>query len=241
MPRQGSALPELTGAEAGLVTAGAAASLTLAAAACLAGADFARMDQLPDTSGMPNEIVIARSHRNGYDHALRAAGARLVEVGLAERTRDPQPWEIASAINDRTVAVAFSVGFSPLPLAEFVAVAKQYGVPVIVDASAALPPRGNLRKFIAEGADLVAFTRRQGNSRTAGVGHPVRSQRFDRLGRAANVGYGFRACAMESAHGIDRSGDCRSWRSESRAGSRDEGGQGRDRWPARGARAILCR
>jgi len=148
----------ITGAEAALVTSGAAASLTLAAAACLTRHDFARMDRLPDTSGMPNEIVIPRSHRNGYDHALRAAGARLVEVGLAERTRDPQPWEIAAAIGERTVAVAFSVGFSPLPLAEVVAVARERGVPVIVDASAALPPRGNLQAFIAAGADLVAFS-----------------------------------------------------------------------------------
>ncbi len=85
----GRRIATLTGAEAALVTCGAAAGLTLAAAACLCGHDRAKMDRLPDTAGMPNEIVIARSHRNGYDHALRAAGARLVEVGLAERTRDP--------------------------------------------------------------------------------------------------------------------------------------------------------
>ena len=117
------------------------------------------MDRLPDTDGMPNEIVIPRSHRNGYDHACLASGrARLVEVGVAERTRDPQSWEIAAAVNERTVAIAFSVGFSPLPLADVVVVAREHGVPVIVDASAALPPRGNLRKFVAAGADLVAFS-----------------------------------------------------------------------------------
>ncbi|MBX9789088.1 MAG: aminotransferase class V-fold PLP-dependent enzyme [Pirellulales bacterium] len=147
-----------TGAQAALVTSGAAAGLTLAAAACLAGCDFARMDRLPDTSGMPNEIVIPRSHRNAYDHALRAAGARLVEVGLAERTRDPQPWEIEAAIGPGTVAVAFCVGFSPLDLASVVTVAHRRGLPVIVDASAALPPRANLRTFIAAGADLVVFS-----------------------------------------------------------------------------------
>src|SRR5213076_1292654 len=62
-------IAEVTGAEAGYVTA--------AAAACLAGLDPARMDRLPDTTGLPNEIVICREQRNGYDHALRAAGARL--------------------------------------------------------------------------------------------------------------------------------------------------------------------
>ena len=119
----GQRIAELTGAEAGLVTAGAAASLTLAAAACLAGDDFARMDRLPDTAGMPNEIIIARSHRNGYDHALRAAGhgwwksAWPSEHAIRSRGRS------TAAINERTVALAFSVGFSPLSLADVVAVA----------------------------------------------------------------------------------------------------------------------
>jgi len=154
----GQRIAAATGAEAGLVTAGAAASLTLAAAACLAGADLAIMDRLPDTAGLANEIIIPRSHRNGYDHALRAAGARLVDVGLAERTRDPQPWEIEAAITDRTVALAFSVGFSPLELPAVAAVAQRHNLPLIVDASAALPPKANLRRFVAEGADLVAFS-----------------------------------------------------------------------------------
>jgi D-glucosaminate-6-phosphate ammonia-lyase len=154
----GAKIAAWTGTEAGLVTSGAAASLTLAAAACLAGADFARMDRLPDTAGMPSEIIIARSHRNGYDHALRAAGARLVEAGLAERTRDPQPWEIEAAINEQTVAVAFSVGFSLLNLNAVAEVAHRHRLPVIVDASAALPPKANLKAFIAAGADLVGFS-----------------------------------------------------------------------------------
>jgi len=55
--------------------------LQLAAAACLAGLDIRRMELLPDTSNIPNEIVTQRIHRNGYDHALRAAGSKLVEVG----------------------------------------------------------------------------------------------------------------------------------------------------------------
>ena len=79
--RAGTYLAEVTGAEAGYVTSGASAGLQLAAAACIAGLDIRKMESLPDTSGMPNEIIVQRSHRNGYDHALRSAGARLVEVG----------------------------------------------------------------------------------------------------------------------------------------------------------------
>src|SRR5690349_6977981 len=61
-------LAEATGAEAGMVTSGASAALTLAAAACLAGLEVTRMNRLPDTAGMKNEIVVQRSHRNDYDH-----------------------------------------------------------------------------------------------------------------------------------------------------------------------------
>lgn len=154
----GRRIAEATGAEAGLVTSGASAAVTLAAAACLAKLDFARMDRLPDTSTMPCEIIVARSHRNGYDHALRAAGAKIVEVGVAERTRDPQAWEIEAAINEQVVAIAFAAGFSPLNLADVVRVAERHNLPVIVDASAELPPRSNLRSLIDAGARLVAFS-----------------------------------------------------------------------------------
>ena len=75
-------ISEITGAEAGIVTSGASAALTLAAAASIAGLDVALMNRLPDTGGMNNEIIVHRAHRNDYDHALRAAGARLVEVGF---------------------------------------------------------------------------------------------------------------------------------------------------------------
>ena len=70
-------IAEVTGAEAGLVTGGAAAALMLGAAAILAGYDLGRMERLPHCDGFPHEFVIAREHRNGYDHAVRAAGARL--------------------------------------------------------------------------------------------------------------------------------------------------------------------
>ena len=73
-------IANLTGAEAGYVTSGASAGLLLATAACLTGLDPARMAKLPDTTGMKNEVIVARGQRNGYDHAVRAAGGKLVEV-----------------------------------------------------------------------------------------------------------------------------------------------------------------
>jgi L-seryl-tRNA(Ser) seleniumtransferase len=153
-----------TGAEAGYVASGAAACLLLATAACVAGLEPSRMARLPDTAGMKNEVIVVRSQRNFYDHAVRAAGVKLVEVGLPDRyagagVRDAEAWEIADAITERTAAVFYVADrFARPSLPEVVKVAHGAGIPVIVDAAAHLPPQANLRRFIAEGADLVAFS-----------------------------------------------------------------------------------
>ena len=80
-------IAEATGAEAGIVTAGASAGLMMGAAAILARWDLGRMEQLPHCD-FPCEFVMAREQRNGYDHAVRAAGAKLVEVGMHEIVAD---------------------------------------------------------------------------------------------------------------------------------------------------------
>ncbi len=157
-------LAAATGAEAGYVASGAAACLLLATAACVAGLDPSRMARLPDTRGLKNEVIMVRSQRNFYDHAVRAAGVTIIEVGLPDRysgagVRDAEAWEIADAITDRTAAVFYVADRDARPpLSEVVRVAHAADVPVIVDAAAQLPPQANLKRFIAEGADLVAFS-----------------------------------------------------------------------------------
>jgi L-seryl-tRNA(Ser) seleniumtransferase len=154
----------LTGAEAGYVASGAAACLLLAAAAVMARLDPARMARLPDTRGMPDELVMVRSQRNAYDHALRGAGAVIVEVGLPDRyagagVRDAALWEIEAAICERTAAIVHVASRDAMPpLPDVAALARRRGIPVIVDAAAELPPQSNLTRFVAEGADLVAFS-----------------------------------------------------------------------------------
>jgi L-seryl-tRNA(Ser) seleniumtransferase len=158
----GKVIAEATGAEAGYVVAGAAAGLTLGTVACIAGLDVGKMDRLPDTTGMKNEVVVQRGHRNAYDHAIRAAGIRFVEVGYLgyPGAGGTFGWQIDEAITERTAAVACPVLDTPgtVPLRDVCEIAHARGVPVIVDAAAALPPRANLRRFIAEGADLVTFS-----------------------------------------------------------------------------------
>lgn len=155
----GKVLARVTGAEAGLITNGAASGLILQAAAVMAGSDPAKMAQLPDPTGLKNEIIIHRSHRFPYDQCYRATGATLVEVGDGRRCH---PWQLEAAFTENTAAVAYLV--SPyitrraLPLEQVVEMAHAHDVPVIVDAASFVPPRANLRKFIAEGADMVQFS-----------------------------------------------------------------------------------
>ena len=148
-----------TGAGAGMVTGGAAAGLLLGAAACLAGDDPARIDQLPRTDGLRDEALMHRAHRNGYDHSIRATGATIVEVGYPHATL---PFQLRAVLGERTALVAYLISpwASPgaLSLPETCAIAHEAGVPVLVDAAASLPPAENLRRFIAEGADLVVYS-----------------------------------------------------------------------------------
>jgi len=157
-------IAKATGAEAGYVASGAAACLLLATAACMAGLDPGRMARLPDAHGMKNEVIMVRSQRNFYDHAIRAAGATIIEVGLPDRyagagVRDAEGWEIEDAISERTAAI-FHVADaqSQPPLTTVARLARKHGIPVIVDAAAQLPPQSNLKRFITEGADLVAYS-----------------------------------------------------------------------------------
>ncbi|MDR9431388.1 MAG: aminotransferase class V-fold PLP-dependent enzyme [Natronomonas sp.] len=160
--RASEIIADATGAEAGYVTTGASAGLTLAAAACLAGHDLSTMARLPDTDGIADEIVVPKVHRNSYDHALRAAGATIVDVGTNDRTLGPvatdlETWELEAAITEETAAVGY-VARNDLPLEPIVDVAHEHEVPVIVDAAGRLPPKSNLTAFVNAGADLVAFS-----------------------------------------------------------------------------------
>lgn len=158
-------IAKITGAEAGYVTCGCSAAITAATAACMTGYDVDRINCLPDTSGMPNEVLIAASQRCGYDHAFRAAGAKLVSVGMSSGPLPPgqmyhtlaEDYEVA--ITDRTAAIAyFYYGGGIPPLEEVVGVGKKYNIPIILDAANQVPPAENLRKFIAMGVDLVAMS-----------------------------------------------------------------------------------
>lgn len=158
-------IAERTHAEAGIVTCGASHALVLATAACICGWDVARMNRLPHTDGMPNEVVMPMHHISGYDHAIQTAGARLVPAGVFNDTPEPftvrptDRWEVEDCITERTVAVTYAPlpGSHP-PLDEVIELAHAHGLPVIIDAAPRVPPMANLHRYIEMGADLVAIS-----------------------------------------------------------------------------------
>lgn len=157
--KAGQRIAELIGVEACYVAGGCAAGLAVATAACVAGTDKAKIARLPDTTGMKRQVVIPRSHRNGYDLAIRQVGVELVEIGHARGTA---AWELEEAIGPQTAAVAYVYArwtFDlPLSLAETVKIAHARGVPVIVDGAAEVPPFKNLRGLSGTGADVVVIS-----------------------------------------------------------------------------------
>ncbi len=153
----------LTHTEAALVTAGCSASLLLGTAAILTRDDLARMEQLPHCN-FPHEFVVAREQRSGYDHAVRAAGARLVEVGFNEivanaGVRRTETWEYEAAFGPNTAGVLYVYAPHSRPaLKDVVECAHRHNLPVLVDAAGELPPRRHLSAIAETGADLVAFS-----------------------------------------------------------------------------------
>jgi uncharacterized pyridoxal phosphate-dependent enzyme len=143
----GKRLAELTGAESGMITSGAAGAMAVATAGCIAGTDPDKIWQLPNTDGLKNEVVMVGG-RSVFDSAIRLAGAKLV---LAESTE-----QIPNAITPNTVMIYTSS--SPEQLAKEMAVAKAHHVPIFMDAADGIPPVDKLQLFAKMGCDLYTFS-----------------------------------------------------------------------------------
>src|SRR5262245_2069339 len=149
----GKRIAELLKCPSAMVSAGCASALSLATAACVAGDDSDRIRRIPDTTGMKNEVLVQRTHRVGYDHAIRNAGVRMIEI----QTRE----ELESKISDKTAMLFFLNSSDPqgrIHHEEFVAIGKKHNIPTLIDAAADVPPAENLFRFTKIGFDLVAFS-----------------------------------------------------------------------------------
>jgi L-seryl-tRNA(Ser) seleniumtransferase len=149
----GERIASLVHSEAALVTSGAASALTLGTAGVLTGTDRQKIAALPDLTGMKSEVIIQKSHRFGYDRAVRNCGVRLAEVESRE--------DLERAINDRTAMMLFynnNNSEGRIKDEEFAQLGKEHGIPTMNDAAADVPPVDNLWKYTKMGFDLVAFS-----------------------------------------------------------------------------------
>jgi L-seryl-tRNA(Ser) seleniumtransferase len=165
-------IARVTGAKAGCVTGCTSAAIVVAAAACMTGLDLGRIERLPDTSGLRNEVVIQKGHVVNYGSSitgdLRLTGATVIEFGAAMETGVHQ---LKAALSPRTAAAVYVVSHHCAPtgmigLADFAAACRAADVPVIVDAAAEY----GWRQFLEAGADLLLFSAQKAvGGPTAGV------------------------------------------------------------------------
>lgn len=153
-------IAELTGAEAGFVTASCSAGITLAVAAAITGSNLLAIERLPDTGDLRNEVLIQAGHMVGYgapvEQAIRLAGGKIVPVGQATKA---SAYQLELSINERTAAAVYVVSHhvvdhGQIPLRTFAEICRARGVKVIVDAASEY----DLRKFLEEGADVALYS-----------------------------------------------------------------------------------
>src|SRR5216683_4699441 len=144
--------------EGAMVTSGAAGAITLATAACIASANGSKPGVIPQNAGrMKNEIIVQKSHRYGYDHAMMLCGAVIREVLTLD--------DYKRAFNEKTVMTNFFNAAeeedgppAQIGREQWLEIAHQHNVPCHMDAAADMPPIENLWKYTGMGFDLVCFS-----------------------------------------------------------------------------------
>jgi D-glucosaminate-6-phosphate ammonia-lyase len=152
MESAGKRIAELLQVEAAMVSSGAAGAMTCATLACVAGGDPEKMQQLPDTTGLNNEVIVPRWSRSIYDHAVRTTGIKMIEVQTLE--------DLERAFSARTAMVTGQINLAgernPFTLEQYVGAAHKRGVPVVMDCADRLPLVPN--PYLSRGVDLVAYS-----------------------------------------------------------------------------------
>jgi len=184
---------QVIGAESGIITACSAAGIAISVAACMTGADMAKVEQLPNTSELKDEVLLQRGHSiwfgGSVPQMVRISGAKVIEIGDTTRAR---AYQMEGAINDRTVAALYvvshhTVQYGLIDLETFSRIAHAHGLPVIVDAAS----ESNMKVFFDRGADLVCYSSHKFLAEpTSGIV----------AGRADLV----KACLFHQYHGIGR-------------------------------------
>lgn len=157
--KAGQKIAEMLECEGACITSGASAGIAISTAACMTKGEIAKVLQLPDTTGMPNEVLMLKSHRILYDQAILLSGAKIREIGVTSFAIIEQ---ITNILSEKT-AMFFYVAENEkvrgsIKLSEIANILKNYNIPLVVDAAAELPPKSNIKKYLEQGADLVIFS-----------------------------------------------------------------------------------
>ena len=204
----GDRIAEMIGVPAAYITSGAGSALTLMTAAFMAGTDDDKIEQLPDTTGMPNEILIQTRQRYWYDRCLVLAGAKLVEFGDEDGTTED---DLRNAISDRTAGVHYVV-YEQMPtdpnvltLEQVIEITHAAGKLVSVDAAGQIYPLENFGKYVKMGADFQCIAAKyMGAPHSTGFALGTKEV-IDAMGHHSFIGYETRRIrGIGRPHKIDR-------------------------------------
>ena len=205
--KAGEVIAKMAGVPAAYITSGAGSALTLATAAVMAGDDDDKIQQLPDTTGMKDEILIQTRQRYWYDRCLQLAGAKLVEFGDAQGTTRE---DLEKAIGPKTAAVHFyAVEQDPdaeaLPLEDVIEIAHAHDVPVLVDSAGQIYPLDIFGKHVRMGADFQCIAAKyMGAPQSTGLALGTKDM-IRKLGLQSFASYeGRRIRGVGRPHKIDR-------------------------------------
>ena len=204
----GDEIARLVGVPAAYITSGAGSALTLASAAYMAGADDELIQQLPDTTGLKDEIVIQHREQYWYDRCLELAGAKLVFAGDENGTNED---DIRAAITDKTCALHVPVveqapkDPNVVPLDKVIEIAKDAGVYSSVDAAGQIFPLENFGKYVRMGADFQCIAAKyMGAPHSTGLALGT-EEIIDAISRHSFVGYESRRIrGVGRPHKVDR-------------------------------------
>ncbi len=205
--KAGKFLAEFIGVPAAYITSGAGSALTLAAAAIMAGDDDKLIEQLPNTNGMKNEILIQKKHRYWYDRCLEASGAQLITFGSEHKTTEK---DLEEAIGPQTAGVHFTMyeqnpDNDALSLEKTIKIAHSYNLPVLVDAAGQIYPLENFGKYVKMGADFQCIAAKYlGASQSSGLALGS-EEMIRKISKQSFVGYeGRRIRGIGRPHKVDR-------------------------------------
>lgn len=220
----GEKIAAICHAEAATVTAGCYSALVLGTAGVLTGLDLKKVAQLPDVEGLKYEILVQKTHNEGYVHALTNTGAKIVEVET--------PDDVDRAVNEKTGMMWFlnyAANTGKIGYEEWVALGRKHKIPTMIDIAADVPPVENLWKFNDLGFDLVCISGGKDlrGPQSAGIlmgrKELIAAARLNAPPRGGNIGRGMKVnkeeiigmyAALEKFISIDHEKEFKMWQDQ---------------------------